>query len=107
MEYDQYQEDEHLIPTSPAWAVLLKVVLRCVWLAPKVDGFDDDVSGHKNDNEEIEENFVACSFEEWANILKVMYYLHLLIFFLCNLNTNGHFDHLQGSVSSQSGWSSV
>ena len=70
MEY--YQEDEDLIPTSPAWAVLLKVVLRSVRLAPQVDGFDDNVSGHKNDNEEIEENFVACSFEEWANILKVM-----------------------------------
>ena len=51
MEY--YQGDEDLIPTSPAWDVLLKVVLRSVWLAPKVDGFDDDVSGHKNDNEEI------------------------------------------------------
>ena len=76
-----YQEEKDLIPTSPAWAVLLKVVLRSVRLAPKVDGFDDDVSGHKNDNEEIEENFVACLFGEWANILKVMYYLHLLIFF--------------------------
>ena len=72
MEYDQYQEDEHLIPTSPAWAVLLKVIFRSIRLAPKVDGFDDDVSGHKNDNEEIWEIFLACSFGEWANILKVM-----------------------------------
>ena len=88
---------------TPCLSGLLYGGAHWVRLAPQVDGFDDDVSGHKNDNEEIEENFVACSFEEWANILKVMYYLHLLIFFLCNLNTNGHFDHLQGSVSSQSG----
>ena len=47
---------------------------------------------------------VAELFEERKDMLKVMQYLKLyVLIFLCKLNINGHFRHLQGSVSSQSG----